>query len=367
MNKTLFFLMVFFISVSCTKKPSENPKKQAQPVPVEIAIAEKKDIPVVLESFGQTSAIQSVSVTSKVSGKIEKIYFKEGQIVKKGALLVKIDSSQIEKSLEQAEAILKRDLALFENAKKNLERYKELAQKGYVAQIDYDNALTNYKALESTIEADKANINYLKVQLSYYYLHSPIYGKAGEILVDEGNFIKENDKIITIINQISPIHVEFGLPESKLPKILESIKAGKEMKVEIYNENGQFLDTGPITFIDNTIDKSTASFKVKVTVPNKNELLWPGQFVKVKLKLDTYKDSIVIPSLAIQKGQMKDYVWVVSDNITADIKNIDIIYEYDNLTIIKGLNAGEKVVIDGAIKLKPKSPISLKKGKNEQR
>lgn len=368
LSKILPVFIIIFITLGCTKnkEQSKDKQKQNRPVPVIVDIARKNDILIIYETFGQLSPQNSVNITSKVSGKIEKLYFKEGDFVKKGQVLAKIDCTPLEKSINQAEAILKKDMATLENAKKNAQRFEELVQKGYAAQVDYDNAKTALNTAIATVEADKANIEYLKSQLSYCIITSPISGKAGEIFLDAGNLIKENDKTITTIQQIAPIDAEFSLPEEKLTDILNNMKSNKKIKVELYDQQWKKLEDGTITFIDNAIDKSTGSFKLKATFKNNENKLWPGQFVNIRVYFGILKDAIYIPTKAIQKGQIGDFVWVILDNNTATTKKISQIYTHQEVTAIEGLKEGETVVVDGAIKLKPNANVEIKKKENDK-
>ncbi len=367
-KKILTLLIILLTFLGCTKKNEEmkNKQKQNRPIAVVIDIAKKNDVPIIFETFGQITPQNSVNITSKVSGKIEKLFFKEGDLVKKGQILAKIDCAPLEKSINQAEAILKKDMATLENAQKNAKRFEELVQKGYAAQVDLDNAQTALNTAMATVEADRANLEYLKTQLSYCTITSPISGKTGEIYLDAGNLIKENDKVITTIQQITPIDAEFSLPEEKLTDVLNNMKAGKKIKTELYDQRWVKLEDGTITFVDNTIDKSTGSFKLKATFNNKTNNLWPGQFVNIKVYFGLLKDAISIPTKAVQKGQSGDFVWVILDNNTAVMKKVSPIYTYHDFTVITGLKEGEKVVIDGAIKLRPNAMVEIKKRDNDK-
>ncbi|MGC8769467.1 efflux RND transporter periplasmic adaptor subunit [Calditerrivibrio sp.] len=369
MNRLLFYILLLLILITaCSqdKKDIKQKSKQDKPVAVVIETVKKTDIPVVYETFGQVVAKNSISLTSKVSGKIEKIFFNEGDFVKKRQLLVKIDCLTLEKSIKQAEAILQKDLAILENAKKNASRYEELVQKGYAAQVDLDNAQTSLNTALATVEADKANIEYLKSQISYCTIKSPINGKAGEILLDQGNYIKENDKAITTIYQITPIDAEFSLPEEYLDKINQYLIGNKKIIVELFSQKGEKIEDGFISFIDNTIDRTSGSFKLKATFKNSLARLWPGEFVNVKVYFDTLKDVYVVPLNAIQKGQDNEFVWIISDNNTASIRNIHQKYVYKEIAVVDNLNEGEKVVTDGAIKLRPNAKVEIRVKKNNE-
>jgi len=362
MNRAVFLILIFLVFITACNQKKDNIKiKQNKPTTVIVETVKVTDIPVIYETFGQVVSQNTINITSKVAGKIEKIYFKEGEMVKKGQLLAKIDCLPLEKSIQQAEAILKRDLTILENAKKNAKRYEELVQKGYAAKVDLDNALTAQNTAIATVDADKSNIEYLKAQLSYCSISSPIKGKIGEILVDQGNFIKENDKIITTIQQISPIDAEFSLPEEKLVDILRKIKENKKIRVDLLNQNNEKLEEGFISFIDNTIDRTTGAFKIKGAFKNSQEKLWPGQFVNIKVYLDNLKNVTIVPTKAIQKSQTTEFVWIILDNNTAITKKIYTIYSHKDVAVVKGVKEGERVVIDGAIKLKPNSIVEIKK------
>jgi len=369
MNRLVLYilsLLIFITACSQNQNDVKQKSKQEKPVAVVIETVKKTDIPIVYETFGQIVAKNSINLTSKVSGKIENIFFNEGDFVKKGQLLVKIDCLTLEKSIKQAEAILQKDLAILENAKKNASRYEELVQKGYAAQVDLDNAQTSLNTALATVEADRANIEYLKSQLSYCTIRSPIDGKAGEILLDPGNYIKENDKPITTIYQITPIDAEFSLPEEYLDKINQYLKGNKKINVELFSQKGEKIEDGYISFIDNTVDRTSGSFKLKATFKNSSARLWPGEFVNIKVHFDILKDVYVVPLKAVQKGQSKDFVWIISDNNTASIRNIHQKYVYKELAVVDNLSEGEKVVVDGAIKLRPNAKVETRVKKNNE-
>jgi multidrug efflux system membrane fusion protein len=384
---SLFFLWTSVLLAGCS---SEG--KQESPtvtLPVEVATVVRKTVPVQLRVIGNVQAYSTVTVKSRVAGQIMRVYFKEGDDVKKGELLFMIDPRPFETALKQAEANLERDLAQVKQAEANLERdraqernaeaeanrYKLLFEKGVVAQQQYDKFRTDWEALVATVQADsaaKANaeaamladraaIENTRLQLSYCSIHSPMDGRTGSLLVQEGNIIKENDVSLVVINQITPIYVSFSVPEQYLGEIKKYMRAGN-LKVEaIVPNNEESAYQGFISFVDNAVDTATGTIKLKGTFNNKERRLWPGQFVNVVLTLTTEPNAIVVPSQTIQTGQQGQYVFIVHPDLTVESRSVVVGRTTDGETVIvKGLTPDEKVVTDGQLRLYPGVKVEIK-------
>jgi len=358
----LIFLMslVPFIA-ACSGKPAQPPPKP--PVPVTAAAVIQKTVPVQIRAIGNVEAYSTVSVKSQIGGILMRVHFREGQDVRKGDILFTIDPRPYEASLRQAEANLAKDNAQLENAREEVRRYGELVKRGYVAQEQYDQIQTNSASLGATVNADKAMLENARLQLKYCYIYSPITGRTGNLISNEGNLIKANaDASMVIINQIQPIYVTFSVPEQYLSEIKKYMSGGK-VKVQAFITKGEENpEEGILTFVDNTVDPATGTIKLKGTFLNRVKRLWPGQFVDVVMILTTQPDALVVPTSAIQTGQKGEYVYVVKDDLTVEDRVITVGRTLNSEIVIdKGLQAGERVVTDGQLRLVPGAKVEIKK------
>jgi len=350
------------ISSGLGKKP-ERRSERRQAVPVTVASVIQKNVPHQLVAVGTVEPYSTVSVRAQVTGTIVRVHFKEGQDVKKEDMLFTIDPRPFEATLKQAEAILARDVAQLENALQQLRRYGDLVKKQYVSQEQYDQIRTNAGALEAVVQADKAAVETAKVQLSYCHIYSPMDGRAGSLLVNEGNLVRVNDATpLVIINQINPINVAFSLPEQNLSEIKKRMAGGK-LKVEAISPDSEDrLEEGALSFIDNAVDRTTGTIKLKGTFTNTNRRLWPGAFVKAALTLSNQPDAIVIPSQAVQTGQDGQHVFVLKGDSAVELRSVVVSRTLDGEAVVeKGLQPGEKVVTDGQFLLGPGTKVELKK------
>ncbi len=352
-------LSALIISCSSGKKENQVPAKA---VPVTVATAIQRDVPVQVHAIGNAEAYSTVSVKPQIGGELSRVYFKGGQYVKKGAMLFLIDPRPYEAALRQAEANLVRDTVQAENASVDAQRYAELFKKGYVAREQYDQMRTNADALEAVVKADKAAVENARLQLGYCYIRNPIDGLTGSLIVNQGNIVKANpDTAIVVINQIIPIYVDFSVPEEELPDIKRYMAAGK-LKVEAVIPNTETKVGGELTFIDNTVNTATGTIMLKATFPNKDRTLWPGQFVDVVLTLTTQPNAVVVPSQAVQTGQAGSYVFIVKPDLTVELRQVASGRTYDREVVIeKGIQTGEKVVTDGQLQLLPGTKVEIKK------
>jgi multidrug efflux system membrane fusion protein len=344
---------------ACGSKKEQGPPKG---VPVLADIVMQKAVPVEIRAIGNCQAYSTVSVKSMVAGEISQVHFKEGQDVAKGDLLFTIDPRPFQAALKQAQANLERDKVQAENARANLQRYEVLLAKQAVPRQQYDQFRTTAEAAEATVRLDEAAVENAKVMLSYCYIRSPIDGRTGNLLITGGNVIKANDVPLITINQIRPIYVAFSVPEQNLAEIKKFRAAGKSLKIAAFLPNDA---TGPeqgvLTFIDNTVDKTTGTIMLKGTFPNKKRRLWPGQFVNVGLTLTTQPHAVVVPAPAVQTGQQGQYVFVIKPDLTVEARPVIVSRTIGNDTIIdKGLKTGERVVTDGQLQLFPGAKVEIK-------
>jgi multidrug efflux system membrane fusion protein len=356
-------LLLVIFSSACSNDKSRKPV--SAPIPVTVSTAIQKMVPEQLRVIGNVQAYSTVTVKSLVGGELVGVNFTEGQDVKKGDLLFTIDSQPFEAALKQAEANLQKDLAQAKNAQEDARRYEFLIQKNVVARQQYDKFRTDADALEATVLADRAAVENARIQLGYCSIRSPIDGRTGIINIKRGNIIaavtQPNAIDLVTINQIIPIYVIFSVPEQNLPEI-KKYMAGGSLKVEALPPNDTSSgEQGVLTFIDNTVDKTTGTILLKGTFANREKKLWPGQFVNVVLTLTTEPNAIVIPSQAIQTGQEGQYIFVVKEDLTVESRPVIAGRSANNETIVqKGLQVDEKVVTDGQLRLYPGAKVEIK-------
>ena len=337
------------------------PPPTPTPAPVTVTTAQRKTVPLQYATFGTVQAKLSSAIKSQVTGLLDKIHFKEGEDVKEGQTLFTIDPKWLDAALAQAEANLARDEAQHKNALKEAEREEELLKKGVVAPDVSETARTTADALDATIKADKALIDSAKTQLSYCTIKSPIDGRMGQWLLDQGNLVKPNDQTLAVINQIKPIEVAFSVPQRLLQTIKDERPKHKLLvQAAIPGQDGRPI-LGELTFVDNTVDASTGTIVLKATFDNEDSRLWPGEYVKVVLTLRDEPDSVVIPTRAIQTGQDNQYVFVVKEGPSVEMRPVTIERTLDGDSVIsKGLDGRETVVTDGQIRLVDGSKIVIK-------
>jgi multidrug efflux system membrane fusion protein len=336
-------------------------------LPVTVATVIQKDVPVQLHAIGNVEAYSTVSVKTQVEGELANVYFKEGQEVKKGDLIFTIDPRTFQAALTQAEANMARDIAQMKKAEADIGRYSELFKRGIVSKEDYEQKRTNFEALKATVKADEALVEDAKVKLGYCYIHSPIDGRIGKLMVNQGNIVKEKDTILTVINQTKPIYVAFSVPQQELPKIKKYMATGNlEVKANI-PKNDVPPVVGELNFINNEVDNATGTILLRAVFPNEDESLWPGQFVDVVLTLTTQPNAVVIPSRSVQTGQEGQYVFVVKSDLTVESRPVVVGSTLDQeVTIEKGLKPGEMVVTEGQLQLTPGVKVEIKNNsKNE--
>lgn len=343
---------------------SEPKKPPTPPVPVLVATVTEKTVPVELKVIGNVEAYSTVSIKSRLAGQLVRVNFKEGQDVKEGELIFVIDPRPYEAALRQVEANLERDKALANKAQTDAVRYAELIRKQFVSQQDYDQAKATAESLAATVHADEVAVQNARLNLSYCYIKAPITGRTGSLIAHQGNMIKDNaDTAMVVINQIQPIYVSFALPEQNLAEIrrymgteqvpVEAVIAGQEDTPEM----------GVLTFIDNTVDKTTGTILCKATFTNAPKRLWPGLFVNVVVKLSSQPNAVLVPSQALQTSQEGQIVFVVKPDLSVEVRAVEVGRSVDGNVIVKqGLKPGEQVVTDGQLRLMPGAKVEIKTG-----
>lgn len=354
--------VVLSVLAGCSKSKQPPPRV----VPVVAEKADRNNVPLQLKAIGNVEACNTVAVKSQVNGEISQVYFREGQDVGQGALLFRIDPRPFEAALRQAESALARDRAQAKNAAAEAKRYEQLSQKGFVSRQEYDRARTSADALDAVVNADEAAVETARLQLEYTAIMSPINGRTGAIMVQKGNVVKANDAALVTINQISPIYVTFSVPEQDLVAV-RKYRASGELHVDAVPSPGAKPITGTLTFVDNKVNTATGTILLKATFPNHDHALWPGQFVDVVLTLTTERDRVVVLTPAVQTGQQGQFLFVVKDDMTAEMRPVTVARTFDRWSVIeKGLQAGETVVTDGQIRLAPGVKVEIKNAKPEE-
>jgi membrane fusion protein, multidrug efflux system len=349
---------VYMTACSPKTKPPAN-----KSVPVVMAVATLRSIPVQMNAMGSVEAFATISVRTQITAQIAKVFFKEGRDVKKGDLLLTLDCRSNEAALAQAQANLARDIAQARYAKEQMLRYADLIKKDYVAKEQFDQIQANAVALEATVKADEAIVESNRVQMQYCSIYSPIDGRTGMLKVNQGNLVKVNDTEILTINQIQPINVTFAIPEKDLPMV-KKYSMEKTLKIEAFIPGEERPENGELTFVDNAIDKSTGTITIKGTFANKEKRLVPGQFVNVVLTLTVQSDAVLVPSQGVEQGQTGQYVYVIGPDSTAEMRPVTIGGEIKGETVIvTGLKPGERIVTDGQMRLTPGAKVTMKTSK----
>jgi multidrug efflux system membrane fusion protein len=324
------------------------------PVPVVVSKVTRSSIPVVLNGLGNVTAFYTVTVKSRVDGQLMKVDFREGDSVKEGQVLAEIDPRPYQVQLELAQATLAHDQALLSNAKVDVERYTQLLATDAVPKQQLDTQKALVQQYEATTQQDTAAIDNAKLQLTYAKVTAPITGVVGLRLVDPGNIVHANDQNgMVVITQLQPISVLFTIPEDSLPQVNQKLRAGARLTVEAFNrDNSKKLASGTLVSVDNQIDNTTGTSKLKAAFDNKDNALFPQQFVNMHLLVDSLNNQLVVPNVAVQNGQQGTFVYVVDDNSRVHLKPVQVgLTTNTSADILSGISDGTQVVVDGTDRL----------------
>jgi multidrug efflux system membrane fusion protein len=375
---TLLPLALLAVLAGCSGgDDAAKAKPQKRPVPVATALAERRDLPVVVRTVGNVEPYATVSVKSRVDGQIVGVHFREGQDVRKGDLLFSVDRRALEAALNEAQAKLQRDRVLLAKADDDVRRFEALVADGYISREQFDQYRSTADSLRATVRADEATVETARVQLSYTTITAPMSGRAGQVKVDQGNMVRAGaDTVLVVIDQIEPIYVGFALPEMHLAAARARLAAGGvpvEARVPGPGKgDGGKADGGPgtgtavsargaVTFVDNTVNTATGTIRMRGTFANESRVLWPGQFVDVYVELGALPGAVVVPSQAVQTGSQGLFAYVVGQDNTVQLRKVRTGLSHGGYVVVEeGVAPGERVVVDGHLRLTPGALVEEK-------
>jgi multidrug efflux system membrane fusion protein len=360
----LLLLLIAFLIYRAVSNPAQPPggRFAGAPMAVNTAKVEKGDVPVILNALGTVTPLQTVTVRTQINGQLQLIAFTEGQMVKKGDFLAEVDPRPYQAALEQAQGTLAKDQAQLKNAQLDAERYVKLVQQDSIASQTRDTQLALVRQLQGQVETDKAAVDSAKVNLDYCHIISPVTGRVGLRQVDQGNYVTPGDTNgIVVVTQLQPISVLFTLPEDNVLAVTKPLHAGQSLEVVAMDRaNTQKLATGALTNIDNQIDTTTGTFKLRAQFDNADESLFPNQFVNIQLLVDTKHDQMVVPTSAIQRGAPGTFVYLVGPDSTVSVRPVKLgVAQGERQAIVSGLAIGDTVVTDGVDRLRDGAKVIL--------
>ena len=355
--KRLLITIVALLA-ACTGA-KQNPAEEK--VPVTVARVEQKNVPMQIRAIGSVQPVSTVAIRALVGGELTRVWFREGDDVRRGQMLFTIDPRPYAAALLQAQANLARDEANQRNSESEAARYASLVQKDYVTKEDYERMTAGAEAAKATVAADKAAVENSRLQLSYCNIAAPIDGRTGSLMVHAGNVVQSNaTNPLVVINQVTPVYVQFSIPESQLDEL--RARGGLGVPVAAAPQGGGApIASGKLTFIDNAVDTTTGTIMLKALFGNQNRALWPGSFVTVAVTLQERPNAVVVPSQAVQTGQRGQYVYVVKQDSSVEMRPVKVAESVNQQSIIdSGVTPGETVVTDGQLRLTPKSHVDVK-------
>ena len=357
-------LALILCLTACGKSGDDTSAAAKAPpsIPVTLAEAQTRAVPYTIVAIGNVEPLASVSVKSRVDGQITEVLIRDGQDVSKGQLMFQIDPRPLQIQVQQAEANLTRDRALLDNTTAQEARYRDLLAQHYISQDGYAQIKANMDVAAANLRADEGSLANAKLQLEFTRIYAPINGRLGKVVLARGNLVKANDtNSLVVLNQIDPIYVSFSVPEQSLPKIRQAMARGKLPVHSIARDGAATDNVGELSFVDNAVDASTGTIRLRATFRNTKNALWPGQFVNVSLQLGEQNDALVIPAVAVLTGPKGPYVYTVTQDSTVVMREIAVTRNTPEGAVVeKGLAAGEKVVVDGQSRLTPGATVNVK-------
>ncbi len=344
-----------------SKRAAPPPAKAGGPVPVIVAQAQSGSMPVLLNVVGRAEAYEGVTVKSRVDGQVLAVNYTEGQAVRQGDVLLRLDPADFNAKVAQAEAVVARDQAQLAKARADLERYQGLKARGFVSDEKVNEVRTNEAAAAATLKADQAALELARLQQSYTTVRAPFSGIVGARLVFPGSTVKINDTALAVVNRVDPLYVSFAVPERHLQRLRQAVSKGP-MPVQIALPGSKEASfEGKAKFIDNAVDAATGTIQMKALLDNKGGRLTPGQFLNVSMVLDQVSDSVLVPNEAVQQGADGNFLYAVKADDTVEVRKLEIIASHQGMTAIgKGVAVGETVVTDGQLRLTPGAKVKAK-------
>lgn len=342
-----------------------GPPAGGRPVPVVVAQARRGDMPVTLSGLGTVTALNTVTVKSRVDGQLLRVAFTEGQMVQQGDLLVEIDPRPFQVQLMQAEGQLAKDQAAFQNAQADLNRLQSLVQQGIVSRQQLDAQTTSVAQYQAALKADQAAVESARLNLTYSRITAPISGRVGLRLVDAGNMVRASDASgLAVIAPVQPINVQFAVPADQIQKVMGRIAKGARLPVEAWDRDLKSrIAEGSLAAVDNQVDPATGTVRLKALFDNGDRALFPNQFVNARLRVDTLAGVVIVPTAAVQRSPQGAFVYLVKPDSTVDMRPVEVLAtDGDDTALKQGLDGGETVVTDGLEKLRPGSKVALPKG-----
>jgi multidrug efflux system membrane fusion protein len=357
----IIVLIVGWVWLSHKPAAAADHRNSALSVAVDSALAARRDVPIFLEGLGNVQAYYTAKINSRVDGQLERVGFTEGQLVKKGDLLAQIDPRPLQAAYEQAVAMQAKDNAQLQSAKRDLDRYGVLAPQNLISQQVLDSQRALVEQLQAQVKVDGAAIDNARTQLEYATITAPFAGRTGIRLVDPGNIVHATDTAgIVVLTQIQPISVVFTLPEDSITQVTQALAGGVVDVTALSRDDRTELDTGTLTLVDNQIDTTTGTVRLKATFQNTHNALWPGQFVNARILLQQRHDAVTVPSVAVQRGPEGMFAYVVKADSTVDARPIETAEDIEGVTvIIGGIQAGERVVTTNQYRLQPGASVHI--------
>jgi multidrug efflux system membrane fusion protein len=359
----LLTVFVSFTLNGCTKEEVSAQTSRDSAAPVTVATVTQRDVPVQIRSIASVEAFLTVTIKSRVAGQLQRVHVSPGQEVKKGDPLFEIDPRPFEIALKEAQAQLERDSAMAKNAQIDSQRMSGLLAQNAATREEADKMRFAFEAAEATVRADQAAIENANLRIEYAKIRSPIDGRAGSFMSDLGNVLKADETELVVINQVRPIYVTFNVPEVDLQQVRKYLQSGQPPAVHVViPPDEEPTESGKLSFIDNTVDKETGTIRLKATFANEDRRLWPGTFVQAIMDLTVETGAVLVPSRAVQTGQNGLYVFVVQDDMTAQMRPVKVRRTIGEESLLEpgAIEAGQRVVTDGHLRVKPGAKVQIK-------
>lgn len=354
MKKWILFLLILS---ACHKKVQPPPPSY----PVKTGQSVQKEAQIYIEALGHVDSITAINVKSRIMGELTGVYFTQGQEIQKDALLFTIDPRPYQAALKEAEATLEQNLANLALAAEKVKRYRLLAKDEYFSQIDYETLQANLAATSAIVEQNRAQVESAKINLNYCWIYAPIDGMMGILQVDYGNLVPDDQTTLTTLNQMSPIYVTFSIPEFQLPRIQRFYRDHNLKVLAAYEDFTHEIFEGKLFMINNSVDENTGMIQMRAIFPNNQRELWPGQFVRTRIILETLPSAVVIPYTSVQLTQNGPVVFVIKEDQTVDQRSVKLGQREDeNVIVTDGLKGGETIVLEGQLNLFPGAKVTVR-------